>query len=156
MAKSRASLIDEFGENRRKMLLWQPPPAPVNPFAARNAELEAEIRSWHVALPTDQGAVLEGNWYRVTLSERGEQSVVSPRTKQQAFEVIRTAGKDPFEYFDVSISTMKAECGAAFVKENVPKQQTGPRKLDVIATASPLSKSNQKRLAVLGKAEKVA
>jgi hypothetical protein len=131
---TRAQIVDEFGEIERKMLLWRPPATPVNPYADRHAELEAEIRSWHDDLAGELGAVVRGKLYQVAVSARGFRSTVSAAAKRAAFSLIEGAGKlDPFEFFDITIADMKAHCGAEFVKANIPKLQVGPRTLSVVA-----------------------
>lgn len=131
---SRAQVVDEYGEVERKMLLWKPPAAPVNPHVARYVELQAEILSWQADLPADQGAIARGKAYLVQVSARGFKSIVTTAAKHLAFETIKAAGGDPFVHFDVTIADMRAQCGAEFVKTNIPKVQTGPRALTVVGT----------------------
>jgi hypothetical protein len=140
---AKRAVVDEFGEVERQFQLWRPPAQPVNPHAKRYAELEAEILTWSPDLPAAEGEVIRGKRYQVSISARGWQSVVTAAVRRAAFGVMEAVKDcDPFAFFNVSISDMKAQCGSDFVKVHVKKAQTGPRTISVVAIASvPLKKT---------------
>jgi hypothetical protein len=135
--RTRVEIADEFGECERKMLLWRPPAPPVNPYTARHTELQTELLSLHPDLAGNEGAIVKGKLYQVAISARGFKSVITSAVQRAAFEIISQARAiDVFSIFRASIADMKTHCGAEFVKENIPKEQTGARTVSVVAIQS--------------------
>jgi hypothetical protein len=136
----RQAKIDEFGECDRQLRLWKPQ---TNPHQARYDELEKEILSWAADDPAEKSTLLAGRRYEVEITARGFKSDFTAAAQLLAYQLLtKIKGLDMMQFFSVTLAEAKFHLGSAFVKENVPKLQTGARTLNVVprAEASPAAK----------------
>lgn len=144
---ARQAILNEYGETDRLLRLWTPP---VNPHAARRAELHAIIQSWYVSLPAAETASLDSKQYHLDVKPCQFQRDMGPAAQAKAFrafqdlDVIRAVkGKsklvkfDPFEVFSTTQAAITSYLGEAFLDEIAPKQRTGQRTFSVVAKAAP-------------------
>jgi hypothetical protein len=126
----RQAIIDEFGECDRQVRLWKPQ---TNPHRARFDELEAEILSWAADDAPDKSTLLSGSSYQVEISARGFKSEFGRGAQLKAYTLLKKIkGLDLMQFFTVTLAEAKFHLGGAFVKDNVPKLQTGPRAVNVV------------------------
>ena len=132
-AAARKQIVDEFGECDRKLRLWAPQR---NPHQARHDELEAEILSWSKDDAADQSQIICGKVYQVEVSARGFKRTFTAAAQAKAFELLKKVqGLDLMQFFSITLAGAKAHLGNAFLEENVPSLQTGPRTVGVVPRA---------------------
>jgi hypothetical protein len=126
----RQAVIDEFGEVDRQVRLWKPQ---TNPHRARFDELEAEILSWAAEDAAEKSTLLSGSRYQVEISARGFKREFGRPAQLKAYTLLKKIkGLDVMQFFTVTLAEAKFHLGGAFVKQNVPKLQTGPRSVNVV------------------------
>ncbi len=133
----RQVTIDRFGEVDRLLRLWKPE---INPHQAEYDKLEAEILGWAGGAKPETSTVLTGKAYRVTISARGFKSDFSAAAQTAAYGLLqKIKGLDLMQFFSLTITQAKFYLGTDWVKEHVPKRQTGERSVEVVSIVKAIS-----------------
>jgi hypothetical protein len=131
--RDRQAKIDRFGEVDRCLNLWQPQ---ANPHLDEHQRLKAEILSWADSDPAEKSTVLSGRSYQVEITARGFQRKFSAEANALAHRLLSAIkGLDLMQFFSITLGDAKTHLGKPWLEKHVPKQQTGPRTVNVVPLA---------------------
>jgi hypothetical protein len=123
--KTKAKMVDEYGELDRRMQLWAPE-------VARYDTLKRAIKSWFDHVPADADGIVEGAVYRLHLSPRERE-----RRVRSMRDLIAVIGLEKFlELASVPIGAIEDNLGKTRAAALITEARTGSRRIKAVPKQS--------------------
>ncbi len=126
-------LVDEYVEVREKWKSWQPP---VNPHAARFAELKVRILGWFEKEPADVAFIAEGKSFKLPISARERK-----RTLKNLPALLRKLGQKWIaENCMPTLGAVEKAIPAEKLSLYIDEERSGPRNIGEPVRCAPEAK----------------